>query len=523
MKNEMITYRPDESEQILIDASQKALEGLGLYGGNSQVDTSYELLTALSDAVKRSNLILVLVTKSEYIKIKKIVSKSLGIELVKNNSVAKKLGRLSEDKEFQLHDNFPKGSVVLDSKDALYSGYYLKSGDQCIVFSPLDAVRTEGILEKAGIKLNIECIARRKVRFIGIPKALVEKSLKEIGGVKTYSVTDSVGELELDFETVGSTYELAEQQSNFIVGELRKIYRSKLYGVDCALLPYLLMSEIDAQGKQLAIADTENSSGIVSYLATDRRAGETCKKIRVSSAQLQAVSQEEVSELAKKVRNRSGFDLAVAIGDESYDEEKKRSFIYASLANEQGVLTKRFWRQPGEGTVDFRTRCAKELMLLLYNDRTGDEYYSSMKQNAKREKPPKQEKAVKKPSKPDAKEPVKPAPAETPPEVLVRRQRVAPKEDRSVTRTKVIIMLVLAIVIVVVATLISIAPDDVVANDTGGSSSTTTTTTAPTTTTLPSCDMCGKEIEGEVNVYVDSDGNEQQLCKEDYDFIVSIE
>ena len=91
MKNEMITYRSDDSEQILLDASQKALEGLGMYGGNSQVSTSYELLTALSDAVKRSNLILVLITKSEYIKIKKIVSKSLGIELVKNSSVSRKI------------------------------------------------------------------------------------------------------------------------------------------------------------------------------------------------------------------------------------------------------------------------------------------------------------------------------------------------------------------------------------------------------------------------------------------------
>lgn len=520
MKNEMITYRSDDSEQVLVDASKKALEGLGIFSGNSRVNTSYELLTALSDAVKRSNLILVLITKSEYIKIKKIVSKSLGIELVRNASVSKKLGRLADDKEFQLHDNFPKGSVVLDSKDSLYSGYYLKSGNQCIVFSPLDTARTEGILEKAGIKLNIECVAKHRMRFVGVSKAQLESTVKEVGGVKSYEINDLRGELELVIETVGASNELANEQSKLVISAIKKVYRSRLYGVDSPPLASLVVNVLENERNQLAIADTENSSSVVSFLASDRCAGEWCKKIRLSSTCSQAGAQDEVSDLVKKVRNKSGFELAVALGDECFDEEKSREYIYGALANERGVLTKRFWKQSGEGSADFRTRCAKELVLLLYNDRIGDEEYSSVKKNARRVKPTPQEK-------PREQKPIVPpsAPKQEDPEVLERKNRVAPKEDKSVTKTKVIVLLVLVVVVITVAIFVSRGggeTDPTVNNGGGNKPAATTTTTAPTTTTLPKCDMCGKDIAGEVSIYVDENGEEKHLCKQDYDFIVGI-
>lgn len=481
MKNEMIVYRSDEREQVLVDASEKALEGLGMYNGCSKVTASYDLLTALSDAVKRSNLILVLITKSEYIKIKKIVSKSLGIELVKNSTISKKLGRLSDDKEFQLHDNFPKGSVVLESKDALYSGYYLKSGKQSIVFSPLDVVRTEGILEKAGIKLDIERVEKRKLRFVGVPQTKLEGSIKEIGGVKSYSVNDLRGELEVTIETADSSEELAQEQSRSVISQLKRIYKSKLYAVDGYGLATLTVSVLEAERNQLAIADTDNSSLVVGYLASDKRAGEWCKKIRLSSSPSKAESQEAVSELVRKARNRSGFELAIALGDEYFDEEKSRNCIYGALANENGVLTKRFAKFSGETDADFRTRCAKELVLLLYNDRVGNSEYSSTKPSRK-VRPQNDEKSASKQYL--SSEKVTDVESD---EVIERRNRVAPKEDWSVTRMKVIVMLVLVVVVIALAILVSRGGGDTDSADATTTTNTTTTTQVSsdtTTTTL---------------------------------------
>lgn len=519
MKNEMIIYRSDDSEQIIISAAEKALEALGMYNGSTKVDTSYGLLSTLSDAVKRSNLILVLVTKSEYIMTKKIVSKSLGIELIKNLSVSKKLGKLAEDKEFLLHDSFPKGSVVLESKDNLYNGYYLKSGSQCIVFVPIDSVRTEGILEKTGIKLNIECSVKRSLRFVGVTKAQLENSVKQIGLAKSYSINDLRGELELAVEASASTQELAYNQIGLISSELKRIYKSRLYGVDCPLLANLVVGVLESESNQLAIADTENSMGIVNYLATDKRAGEWCKKVRLSATPVKVFGQNGISELVKKTRNKSGFELVVALGDEHFDEERQRDYIYGAFANEKGVLTKRFWKQTDEGSVEFRTRCAKELMLLVYDDRTDDEEYNNIKQNTLKTKSSKQERTVEKDlivSKPVAENEA--------PDVFERKNRVAPKEDESVTRTKVIIMLVLVAVVIIISVLVSRGGDgtDSGVNNDVNDKQTTTTTTVAATTTLPSCDMCGKEIEGEVNVYVDEDGQEKRLCKQDYDFISEI-
>lgn len=517
MKNEMITYRSDDSEQIIINAAENALEGLGMYNGNLRVDTSYDLLSALSDAVKRSNLILVLITKSEYIKIKKIVSKSLGIELVKNLSVSKKLGRLAEDKEFLLHDSFPKGAGVLESKDNLYNGYYLKSGNQCIVFAPIDLARTESVLEKTGIKLNIECAVRRTLRFVGVRKSQLENSMKEIGSAKSYSINDLRGELELVVEAADSSEELAKDRMALICSELKRTYRSRFYGVDCPLLANLVVGVLESEGYQLAIADTDNASEIVSYLASDKRAGEWCKKIRLSATAVNVSDQSGISELVKKTRSKSGFELVVALGDESFDEERQRGYIYGAFANEKGVLTKRFWKQSDEGSIEFRTRCAKELMLLVYDDRTDDEEY---RETCKVRSPKKAEKPAESASAP------KSTNDNDDPSVLERKNRVDPKEDESVTRMKVIVMLVLVAVVIIVSVLVSRggeSSDPTVSGGDDNNQSTTTTTVATTTTTLPSCDMCGKEIEGEVNVYVDENGEEKHLCKQDYDFIVGID
>ena len=516
MKNEMITYRSDYSEQIILDAAQKALEGLGMYNGNSGVDTSYELLSTLSDAVKRSNLILVLITKSEYIKIKKIISKSLGIELVRNSSVSKKLGRLAEDKEFQLHDSFPKGAVVLESKDNLYNGYYLKSGNQCIIFAPIDLARTEGILEKSGIKLNIECTAGRRLRFVGVTKSQLETSMKEIGAAKRFVLNDLRGELEMEVEVSASSSELAQNQMDLIISELKRIYKSRFYGVDSPLLASLVVGLLESEGNMLAIADTENSSEIVSYLASDRRAGEWCKKVRLSSSAVNVSDQNEVSELVKKTRNRSGFELAVALGDESFDEARQRNYMYGAFANEKGVLTKRFWKQADEGSVDFRTRCAKELMLLVYDDRTDDEEYRNTCKG-------RQFKNVTAPTKASA-DVVKEVAENEDPSVAERKNRVAPIEDKSATRFKVIMMLVLVAVVIVVAILVSRGDGSAptVDSDLNNNQVATTTTTAAPTTTLPTCDNCGTEIEGEVNIYVDENSQEKHLCNQCYEFIKDI-
>ena len=175
-----------------------------------------------------------------------------------------------------------------------------------------------------------------------------------------------------------------------------------------------------------------------------------------------------------------------------------------------------------ENDADFRVRCAKELVLLLYGDRIGDEHYNSVKKNAKRVSAPKNKKEDKRAEIKPVDKPVALAPKELPPDVVARKNRVAPKEDVSLTRTKVIMMLVLVAVVITMSIFISRAPEDVPAGNTG-STTTTSTTTTTTTTTLPSCDMCGKEIDGEVKKYVDSQGNEQTLCEDDYDFMVSIE
>ena len=478
MKNEMILYRSDDSEQLLIDASQRALEKLGIYGGSTHVEASYALLTTLSDAVKRSNLILVLITKSEYIKMKKIISKSLGIEIVRNATISKKLGRLADDKEFKLHDSFPKGSVALESKDGLYSGYYLKSGNQCIVFSPLDTARTEGILEKAGIKLDIECSCIRKLRFVGVAKAQLEQAMKEIDGVKSYGIDDLRGELELVVETMGQSKEIAYERSDYVISKLKKAYKSRLYGVDSHVLPSLVMSALESERNQLAIADTENSSFLVAYLAVDSRAGEWCKKIRGSSSYSVAGTQDEVSDLAKKVRNKSGFELSVVFGDECFDEERSKDYVYCAFANEQGVMTKRFWKRDDECSADFRTRCAKELVLLLHNDRIGDGEYGYTGKNIHRAKMILQDKQLKARSigSGDVSVTKKTSASE-------RKSTISAKADRSAMRIKYLIMLVL-VVIAVIAIAVLVGGRDSATEPTvnnGGEG-----TTAAITTTLPS-------------------------------------
>ena len=459
MNDELIVFYAGAEEHGLTDAVSDALSGIGINGGTQTVSGLNELLECLSKAVKRSNLVITLVGPEEYIRSKRIVAKSLGLEFSENKSVRNKMGKLAEDKKYQYHDYFPEGAVVLDSPDNLYSGYYLKSGSRCIVFAPLDSERAPYILQKTGINVSLAAGAKNVARFIGVSKAALNDYVKDFKDISFFEITEDMYDTVLKFETNGATDEKARKNGEKILDDLKSCYGNAMYGRDERSLVNRVIGELLSQNKTLAIADSENAMHIVSYLAGEKHSSEVCKVIRLTSAKTSISEREDVSAFVGRVHEKSGFDYAVGIGDLNRDEESGKCFVYCAYANQKGVLTKRILKKDSEEDAAFKIRCVRELVLLFYNDIMGELSYAGGKvqtagrsNSAKKEEkpePPQNENAVITDDGNDgSKEEAKPQ----------RNTAVSPKIDKKTTRNLALLMIVAALVILIVAILICREP-----------------------------------------------------------------
>ena len=466
MKDELIAYVSQGDDEGIISESAKSLEEIGSYCGESRVTTSYELLQKLSEAVKRSNLILVLISTGEFIRTKKIVCRSLGIELARDEGVYEKLGRLRDDSRYALHDMFPKGAGILYSPDVLFSGYYLRSGEQCIIFSPIDVKRTSHILDGAGIKINVETKATGYARFIGVKEDKLSEKLEGERDVTDFKIKNSFGELILKFETSGDTTREAKNRVQAVTSSLSSAFGNHMYSTDRTSLVKLYLTLALKSGKHVAIAESENAGMLVRYLAEESNAGEVCKVVRLSSSKISASLREEVAGLAKKARDKSGYDYSVALGDMA--EDGGRAYIYGAYANERGILTKCFWRHAGEDEQVFKVRCAKELVLIAYNDVAGKANYGRKTAG----KTDAGVATVSESAKPDDR-----VSEEERAEIEARKSRVAPEMDKSDTRKMMWFMIAVAAVVVIIAVLICREPSDSTVRDVSTSSSTTVSTT----------------------------------------------
>lgn len=111
-----------------------------------------EMFTDISECIDNTDVILLGVETKVYLKFKPILIKAFNFTPAYSDDISKAIGDLiSDEKTLKAHSLVPNESTELISKDGLYSGFYIKDGDQYIIVFPLDDTVVPYILEKSGL------------------------------------------------------------------------------------------------------------------------------------------------------------------------------------------------------------------------------------------------------------------------------------------------------------------------------------------------------------------------------------
>lgn len=154
MNLKLISVSGNKQEKIStvqIRIFEVALEVLPKTDGFDNYDNSKDFLLGLSQAFEHDDMILVAVDTDIYLEQKQLILRSLHLKGELNNKIVKAISNSTSDddpstKIITSHSVVPQGAEVFLTENGLYSGFAVRSGDQRLIFVPLDLNMIESIL-----------------------------------------------------------------------------------------------------------------------------------------------------------------------------------------------------------------------------------------------------------------------------------------------------------------------------------------------------------------------------------------
>lgn len=158
MKIKYISYVGDNNMQSLNKTHEFITEKLSSLDRNNDgfefCQTHGEMLKVLGESFSSSDVTVLLINLSDYIKTKSLLFKAMNIRCVKNAEVIEKiksdenLSYLNE-KQIDAHSALPQNAEPFVMQDGLFSGFGIKSQGQKLLVLPIDETRIdESICEK---------------------------------------------------------------------------------------------------------------------------------------------------------------------------------------------------------------------------------------------------------------------------------------------------------------------------------------------------------------------------------------
>ena len=110
------------------------------------------MFTDISEYIDNTNILLLGVETGVYLKFKPILIKAFNFTPAYSDNIAEVIGdKISDEKTLKAHCLVPNESTELISKDGLFSGFYIKDGEQYIVVFPLEDSVVPYILENSDL------------------------------------------------------------------------------------------------------------------------------------------------------------------------------------------------------------------------------------------------------------------------------------------------------------------------------------------------------------------------------------
>jgi|GEM_PF-401792 len=272
-----------------------------------------ELLPALSGAFEDAKVVLLCVTPEQYLNLKELLLRSLGLPIAANPRILRQLElrQTAAPQTRSAHATVPAGAEVFLSGDGLYSGFGARAGGQYFLYLPLDAERL-GTIWNGGFRTYISAITQN---------------------------ASPTGGLLPERDTPQAHAEPSEAN---------------------------MVASLFSAGLDVAVAQTKNADYVMGRL----QAVPGHKKIFVETpcpVEKGALKQKNyIALLAKTARIAGDCNLGIALSSVfASKSENGAHFVFIGLANEEYVRVLKVYGLPGENPRNLMNESVSQLFQML--------------------------------------------------------------------------------------------------------------------------------------------------------------
>ena len=303
-----------------------------------RLSSTKPFFTTLAQKINTSDLIILAVQKSSYVKTKDMLFRALKINTDVNSALLTRLMN-SGSKSLLAHSTMPIDAKVISTKNGEYSGFIHIIGKKAIMFLPLDDE----------ISVEIE----KELREFYLPQS--DKSQEP--EIKSEDKKDEIPpeEPKSKKEKKKQNKENKKSQRAKLKAEKKKQKVESIENDDAVLTslmnPKTAIKKMKRDNISVAVSSSRYSDFVFSILNEDTGVIYPYPTIDESE---EVPSKKELASIASKSRKNCDSTLGVSISDVFYSKDKdERYYIYICIADDEQAHILKFNSMKSENAKDF--------------------------------------------------------------------------------------------------------------------------------------------------------------------------
>ncbi len=343
MKIGLLAMSDNCAERGFISSCHELRAALGRYG-DCRLEYCGDLkglFSALVEALKAEDTVVVAVSPRHYIRCKKQLIAALGVPAVRDASLLDRIAAHAPDaigpERAAEHALIPQGAEVFPSPDGLYSGFAVKSDRQQILLLSADGGRLPAVISESLIP------------YFGV----------DTGAAPSGEGTDAVQEAPEGISPAGDGTEPVEETPD-------QEERSRDSEDEGAALACAAVAALTKKRCTVAVARTK-TAGVLRRLADQADGAEDVLLFSDYSRERGGENpRDHVARLAMGALETEETDYGAAISNVfTSGPEGAEMFLYIAAADERGVYVRRLYLQEGERPQDLVQAAVCDLLRCL--------------------------------------------------------------------------------------------------------------------------------------------------------------
>ncbi len=380
-------------------SEELAALGINIYNQSVVGDNDFRIKQALSDAMRRSQLIILTggLGPTEDDLTKESVASHLGLPLIEDAESRKHIedyfsrtGRIAPESNYK-QSMMPAGCHIFKNDIGTAPGCAVKNGNCTIIIMPGPPREMEYMFNhyvKPYIAdMTRETIVSHNVRIFGEMESSIEEKIKQYTRLQnpTTAIYASEGEVTLRVTAKAASEGIADNLCTPVISALCETMGDSVYGVDCDTLQSVVVNML--KDKKLKVATAEScTAGMLSSMITEVSGASSvfdfgisayANKVKINALGVPesvinkygAVSEHTAAYMAMGVRKVADADLGIGItgvAGPGASEHKPVGLVYVALADKENIWIRKMTLGHGSSEREkIRRNSAKTALDLL--------------------------------------------------------------------------------------------------------------------------------------------------------------